>query len=149
MDINSEILNSLIMAFVSVHLILSILWFLVDREARVILVSFLALFSLFITVLHVINGHPWWAGFYALITMFWGIESIGGGKEITKSEEDSEETEADNAPMREPLVLQVTAVAADEPKLQTRKVLCPHCGAPNHVFGRSKTDCAYCGVSLA
>jgi len=148
MDINSEILNSVIMAFATVHLILNILWFFIDREARVILVSFLALFSLFLTVLVYINGHLWWI-VYALLTLIWGIKSIRGGKEVPKSEEDSEETEQDKAPMHEPLVLQVATVTADEPKLPTRKVLCPHCGAPNQVAGSSMTDCAYCGRSLA
>lgn len=144
--------NEVLIILVALHGLFIFVWLVSDNDdsGKGFLEVLLALLSFIIMGIIYFDDNIWrFAVIYFLaMVLFIGLFANRLANQQNKAETGTEEAEPDKDPVREPLVLEITAVAVDAPRVPTRRILCPHCGAPNQVFDRSMTDCAYCGSSL-
>jgi hypothetical protein len=151
MDIETEILNSVTPAFISVYCLLNIVGLVCYKykDVRVRLYPYISLMAVFVIALELIGGEWLFAGIFTLTGLPFFIASFTyDNKEEEGDDEFEEGVEED--PKGEPIVLEITAVAVDDrPEMPTRRTLCSHCGAPNKVVNPNMTVCAYCALPLA
>lgn len=137
MDIWTEVVGAAILALTLVGgLCLGIAVFF--KETGAILRPYVMVVYTIITILGLIAGNWWFVGIGASIVL---INLV-----ILLSDQNQEKDKSDKDSKEDPIVLQITAVAVDEPRVQTKNVTCPQCGGPLDINGNY---CAYCRVPLA